>query len=80
MIDARENVKYFIFFHPLMLFGNLNSVNLPTQIVKVPKKCYELGINAYVVKPVNITDFYNTVKQVGIFWAMLNELPNDGGI
>jgi len=36
LIDARENVKYFIFFHPLMLFGNLNSVNLPTQIVKVP--------------------------------------------
>lgn len=41
------------------------------------KKCYELGVNAYVVKPVNFKDFYEAVKQVGIFWAVLNELPNN---
>lgn len=40
------------------------------------KKCYELGVNAYIVKPVNIKDFFESVKSVGIFWALLNEVPN----
>ncbi len=39
------------------------------------KRCYELGVNAYVVKPVNFTDFIHAVKHVGVFWAILNELP-----
>jgi CheY-like chemotaxis protein len=43
------------------------------------KKCYELGVNAYVVKPVNFTDFIEAVKQVGIFWAVINELPPERG-
>lgn len=41
------------------------------------KKCYHLGVNAYVVKPVNFKDFFNAVKELGIFWAVLNELPKD---
>lgn len=36
---------------------------------------YQLGANAYVVKPVNFHEFVNAVKQVGGFWAMLNEPP-----
>lgn len=43
------------------------------------KKCYELGVNAYVVKPVNFKDFFSAIKQIGVFWALLNELPNEGG-
>ena len=43
------------------------------------KKCYELGVNAYVVKPVDFNDFIEAVKQVGIFWAVINELPPEGG-
>jgi CheY-like chemotaxis protein len=39
------------------------------------KKCYELGANAYVVKPVDFQDFIEAVKQVGVFWAVINELP-----
>jgi CheY-like chemotaxis protein len=39
------------------------------------KKCYELGANAYVVKPVDFQDFIEAVKQVGIFWAVINEIP-----
>lgn len=39
------------------------------------KKCYELGVNAYVVKPVNFSDFIEAVKHIGIFWALLNEHP-----
>jgi CheY-like chemotaxis protein len=43
------------------------------------KKCYELGVNAYVVKPVNFKDFIEAVKQIGIFWALINELPPEQG-
>lgn len=39
--------------------------------------CYELGVNAYVVKPVDFDQFVGAVKQVGAFWAVLNELPPD---
>ena len=39
------------------------------------KKCYELGVNAYVVKPVNFNDFLDAVKHIGVFWALINELP-----
>jgi CheY-like chemotaxis protein len=38
-------------------------------------KCYELGVNAYVVKPVDFNDFLHAVKQIGVFWALLNEQP-----
>ena len=43
------------------------------------KKSYELGVNAYVVKPVDFKDFIEAVKQVGIFWAVINELPPERG-
>jgi CheY-like chemotaxis protein len=36
---------------------------------------YKLGANAYVVKPVNFHEFVEAVKQVGGFWAVLNEPP-----
>ncbi len=39
------------------------------------KKCYALGVNAYVVKPVDFKEFMEAVKQMGAFWAILNELP-----
>jgi two-component system, response regulator len=41
------------------------------------KKCYELGANAYVVKPVDFKDFIDAIKQVGVFWAVVNELPQE---
>jgi CheY-like chemotaxis protein len=37
--------------------------------------CYQLGANAYVVKPVKFADFVEAVKQIGIFWALINETP-----
>lgn len=39
------------------------------------RECYRLGVNAYVVKPVNFQAFSDAVRQVGIFWAMVNKLP-----
>lgn len=40
------------------------------------EKCYDLGVNAYVVKPVNFKEFIEAVKQIGVFWAVINELPS----
>jgi CheY-like chemotaxis protein len=36
---------------------------------------YRLGVNAYVVKPVDFHDFVNAIKELGIFWAVINEPP-----
>jgi CheY-like chemotaxis protein len=36
---------------------------------------YELGVNAYVVKPVDFHDFVNALKKVGLFWAVINQPP-----
>jgi two-component system response regulator len=36
---------------------------------------YQLGVNAYVVKPMKFHDFVEAVKQVGGFWAVINEVP-----
>jgi CheY-like chemotaxis protein len=36
---------------------------------------YKLGVNAYVVKPVDFHDFVNAVKELGVFWAIINEPP-----
>lgn len=41
------------------------------------KQSYELGVNAYVVKPVDFQQFAEAVKEIGIFWALLNELPSE---
>lgn len=38
-------------------------------------KSYELGVNAYVVKPVEFIDFMAAVRQLGGFWALVNEAP-----
>jgi DNA-binding NarL/FixJ family response regulator len=41
-------------------------------------ECYELGANAYVVKPVDFAEFFEAVKAVGKFWAVVNERPTMG--
>jgi CheY-like chemotaxis protein len=38
---------------------------------------YQLGVNAYVVKPVKFQQFVEAVKHLGMFWAVLNEPPPD---
>ena len=38
-------------------------------------KSYELGVNAYVVKPVDFHEFVNAVRELGVFWAVINEPP-----
>jgi CheY-like chemotaxis protein len=36
---------------------------------------YKLGVNAYVVKPVDFHEFVNAIKELGAFWAVINEPP-----
>jgi CheY-like chemotaxis protein len=38
-------------------------------------KSYELGVNAYVVKPVEFKQFVTAIADLGVFWAVLNEPP-----
>ena len=38
-------------------------------------RSYKLGVNAYVVKPVDFHQFVNAVKELGVFWAVINEAP-----
>lgn len=37
--------------------------------------CYKLGVNSYVVKPVEFDKFYKTVSDLGTYWLVLNKTP-----
>jgi two-component system, response regulator len=39
------------------------------------KKCYGLGANSYIVKPVNFDRFAEAIKNLGFFWLLLNQPP-----
>jgi CheY-like chemotaxis protein len=41
---------------------------------------YDVGVNAYVVKPVEFEGFLEVVRQLGVFWVVLNQPPNAYGI
>ncbi len=38
---------------------------------------YNLGVNSYVVKPVDFSQFVEAVRQLGLYWIMLNQLPSE---
>jgi len=38
---------------------------------------WNLGVNAYVVKPVDVSQFFSAVQTLGQFWALLNEFPQE---
>ena len=38
-------------------------------------RSYQLGVNAYVVKPVDFHEFVNAVRELGVFWAVVNQPP-----
>jgi len=39
------------------------------------KKCYALGVNSYVVKPVEFDEFYKAVSSLGLYWMIVNQAP-----
>ncbi|HEV8062544.1 MAG TPA: response regulator [Gemmataceae bacterium] len=38
-------------------------------------KCYQLGVNSYIVKPVDFDQFIDVSRQLGLYWLLLNQLP-----
>ncbi|MFZ0516972.1 MAG: response regulator [Acidobacteriaceae bacterium] len=66
--------------------GDLGLKNLPVVMLTSSRQgpdvaeCYVLGANAYVVKPVDSAEFFEAVKTVGNFWAVVNERPDAGAI
>ncbi|UPT67372.1 MAG: response regulator [Sphingobacteriales bacterium JAD_PAG50586_3] len=39
------------------------------------KRCYELGVNSYIVKPVEVSNFIKAISELGIYWLALNHAP-----
>jgi CheY-like chemotaxis protein len=49
----------------------LTSSEMETDVIK----SYELGVNGFVVKPIDFSDFVQAIKNIGYFWAILNTSP-----
>jgi two-component system response regulator len=68
-----------------ILRNDIKLQNLPVVMLTSSRQegdliqSYELGSNAYIVKPINFFDFIETVKQIGIFWGTINESPYGEG-
>lgn len=62
----RESVEYRIL--PVIM---LTSSQMESDVYQ----SYQLGVNAFVVKPIDFGDFVKTVKGIGYFWAILNTTP-----
>lgn len=40
------------------------------------KECYNLGVNSYIVKPVNFEQFFKSAKEIGLYWVLINQPPD----
>jgi two-component system response regulator len=66
--------------------GDARTMRLPVVILTSSKEDrdlldgYELGANSYVRKPVDFTEFAEAVRQLGIYWLILNEGPPERGV
>jgi CheY-like chemotaxis protein len=56
--------------------------NLPVVVLTSSKEerdvnaCYSLGVNSYIVKPVDFEQFASCVRQLGLYWVVLNTAPS----
>lgn len=39
------------------------------------KECYDLGVNSYVIKPVDFDQFHKAISNLGLYWLIINETP-----
>ena len=66
--------------------SNGRTRNIPVVILSSSREesdvitCYRLGVNGYVVKPVDFEAFQKAVLDLGLYWARLNELPQGNGM
>jgi len=66
------------------LKSNPDTKKIPVVIVTSSNQdpdietAYELGANSYVVKPVDYGKFTETIKQLGLYWLVVNEFPKNG--
>lgn len=40
-------------------------------------RCYELGVNSYVVKPINFANFMEVTKEISMYWVLINQIPEE---
>jgi len=56
--------------------------NIPIVVLTSSKedpdiqKCYDLGVNSYVVKPVEFDEFQKVISELGLYWMLVNQSPH----
>ncbi|NNV56234.1 response regulator [Limnovirga soli] len=61
--------------------GNILTKRLPVVVLTSSKEemdlaiSYDLGVNSYIRKPVDFTQFAEVIRQLGLYWLVLNEAP-----
>ncbi|MBU2649400.1 MAG: response regulator [Bacteroidetes bacterium] len=64
------------------LKGNDKTRHVPVVVLTTSRAeqdmvdSYRLGVNSYIVKPVNFQKFIDSVAEIGLYWLLLNEIPN----
>lgn len=62
--------------------SNENTRKIPVVVLTSSKehpdieRCYDLGVNSYIVKPVEFTNFVKAVSELGVYWMMINQTPH----
>jgi len=66
------------------LKGDVRTKSIPVVVLTSSKEqrdvveSYQLGVNSYIVKPVNFERFTEAVRNLGTYWQLLNQSPNVG--
>lgn len=66
------------------LRADARTKNIPIVVLTSSKEdpdisaCYALGVNSYIVKPVEFENFSEAVSELGLYWLVLNQVPHTG--